>query len=234
MKVDWSAFLTNPVYQIGGVIAMLLAVGIIAGSQKACGRAHEGNAVVEGAKADASAERLKDALQEIEGLRRRTADLEAAGRAWKAKYEQAVAKIPPAPVAPPESDSELQAALVSVGYKAGLQVQSVRAVGIVTILSHEDAGLSYLLAKRAERADALEVALAACDQLQQAQEATLKAKDLELNKTNEALRASMEESVHRQMQAIELGRALKIEKRKGWQKFGYAAAGVAVGYLVKR
>lgn len=231
MKFNWSAFVTNPVYQIGGVVGILILVGGIAWAQKSCGKAHEQAATVEGAKADASAERLKDALQEIEGLHRKVADLETAGRAYKLAYERAKTKIPILEVRPPSEPGELALALRHEGFQEGVRVEG----GITaSILTEADAGLTYLLAQQAKRLESTEAALAACDLLQQNQEATLQAKDFELNKTNEALRASMEESAHRQMQAIELGRALSVQKKKGWQKYGALALGVVVGYAAAK
>lgn len=228
MKINWSAFLTNPAYQIGGVLAVLLAVGIVAGVQQSCGKHHEETAKVEEVKADAAHERLKDALQEIEGLHRKVADLEEAGRRYRALYLEARNHIPPPPKPPPADRVELAKALEGEGIAVGVVV----AVGIpASTFTESDAGLVYTASQRAKRADALEQALKACDELQAQQDATLKAKDLEMSKINEALRASMEESVHRQMQAVELGKALTIEKKKGWQRYGLLAAGVVGGYL---
>lgn len=231
MKLDWGAFITNPVYQIGGVVAVLLLVGGITAAQKSCGQHHEDVANVEHGKADASAERLKDALQQIEGLHRKVADLEVAGRAYRRAYEGALAKIPAPVEKPPASIEELGTALEEEGLTKGVTVHP--GPGIST-LSEVDAGLTYLLAQRAKRAASMEEALKACDDLQKAQEATLEAKGLELGKTNEALKASMDEAMHRQAEAQELGKALRVEKRKGWQKYAIGIAGVVVGYAAGR
>lgn len=229
MKLDWGAFVTNPAYQIGGVVAVLLLVGSFALAQKSCGQHHEDVANVEHGKADASAERLKDALSQIEGLHRKVADLEVAGRAYKRAYEDAKAKIPSPDVVVPVGDAELAKAIRGVGFK-GAEVSETVAASVFTT---EDAGLAYVLSQRAVRLESIEAALKACDDLQQAQDATLKAKDLELGKTNEALKASMDEAMHRQAEAQELGKALRVEKRKGWQKYAIGAAGFALGMYAR-
>lgn len=230
MKLDWAALLT-PTYLIGGVTALVICGLSIAGIQKSCGRRHEGAALVEGIKADADNGRLKDALQQVKGLQERTAQLEADGRRYKTLYEQAKRNVQPVPSKPPLNPSELTASLEQAGFHLGVRIEYD---ALSSVLTEQDAGLVWLLSKRTERLEQIEAALAACDLLQSQQELTLKAKDEVILKTNEALKASMDEAMHRQAQADELGKALKTEKRKGWQKWGLAGAGLAVGMLVKR
>jgi hypothetical protein len=227
MKLDWAALLT-PTYLIGGVTVLIIIGLSVAGIQKSCGKRHEGAAQVEGIKADASAERLKDALQQVKGLQERTAQLEADGRRYKTLYEQAKRNVQPVPSKPPANPSELTAALEQVGFHLGVRIEHD---ALSSVLTEQDAGLVWLLSKRTERLEQIEAALAACDLLQSQQELTLKAKDEVILKTNEALKASMSEAMHRQAQADELGKALKVEKRKGWQRVGAFGLGVLGGYL---
>lgn len=231
MKIDWTAFLSNPAYQIGGVLAILLTIGIVAGAQRSCGKGHEQAATVEEAKADKAHEYLERLKNERDNLHQQVEDLKAVIRQKDALYKAAKAKIPPPTVVVPPVGGERERQLVAEGFAEGL---AVAPDAKASILTESDSGLAYLLSQQAKRTASIEAALAACDQLQQAQDATLKLKDLELSTTTEALRVSMEESAHRQMQAIELGKALTNEKRKGWQRWGLAAAGVVVGYAAAR
>jgi len=227
MKLDWAALLT-PTYIIGGVTA-LIALGLsIAVAQSSCAAKHEGAALVEGIKADADNGRLKDALQQVKGLQERTAQLEADGRRYKTLYEQAKRNVQPVPSKPPANPSELTASLEQAGLHLGLRIEHD---ALSSVLTEQDAGLVWLLSRRTERLEQIEAALSACDLLQSQQELTLRAKDEVILKTNEALKESMSEAMHRQAQADELGKALKMEKRKGWQKYGLLAAGVVGGYL---
>lgn len=232
MKIDWSAFVTNPVYQIGGVVSILVLAGVVAGSQHSCARKHEETAKVEAVKADDAHERLKEAQNEIAELHRKVADLEAATTHYRSEYLRAKAQVASAVVVPaPTQPSELATALQRVGFGPMVRVDDKAEASTLTV---SDGGLAYLLAQRAARAESLESALKACDDLQASQAATLAAKDLELKTTNDALKASMDESMHRQAQAVELGKALSVEKKKGWQKYGALALGVVVGYAAKR
>lgn len=226
MRINWSAFATNPVYQVGGVVAALLLVGLFACGQESCKKKHVETAKVEDVEAEDAHDRLKDALQEIDGLHRRVAELEETGRAYKRAYEDAKRHIPPPPGPVPTSNPELAAGLEKAGFKPGVQVLHEAPA---SIFAESDAGLAWLSSQRAARADQLEEALRLCDQLQAQQAATLQAKDLELTTTNMALKTSMDEAMHRQKQADELGKALKVEQGKRWQKWAMAAGGFVVG-----
>lgn len=221
MKIDWAAFV-----QVGGVIAILVLVGLAACGYESCGKRHEQAATVEEAKADKAHEYLERLKNERDNLHQQVEDLKAVIRQKDALYKAAKAKIPPPTVVVPPVGGERERQLVAEGFAEGL---AVAPDAKASILTESDSGLAYLLSQQAKRTASIEAALAACDQLQQAQDATLKAKDLELNKTNEALRASMEESANRQMQALELGRALRIEHGKRWTKYAWGAAGLVVG-----
>ena len=228
MKIDLSSLLDNRAYQFAAVGAICLGLVGFALAQDSCGKHHEEAAIVAGAKADASAERLKDALQQIDGLNRKVADLEEAGRRYRTLYLQARNHVPPPPQPPPQDRVELARALESQGIDKG----AVVTVGIpFTTFTEHDAGLVYTVSERAKRAEALESALKACDELQAQQQVEIESRKALQEQTAAALRVSMEEAMHRQEQATALGKALAVEKRKGWQRVGAFGLGVLGGYL---
>ena len=93
MKIDWSSVIDNRAYQFAAVGAICLGLVVFAVAQNSCGKHHEETAIVAGAKADASAERLKDALQQIDGLNRKVADLEEQVRILNPENDETKSKL---------------------------------------------------------------------------------------------------------------------------------------------
>jgi len=231
MRIDWSAFVQNPVYQVGGVIAILVLIGIIAGaSQKSCSDHHEQAASRAAAVADTHHAELESLRSQLAAKDKIIADREATALKYKTMYEarkaQALAPLPPLP----PNNLELAGSLQKLGLRDGVQVQPVP----ISTLSEVDAQLVWVWAQEAERGKRAQAALEACDvaiQTEQAVTVELKAK---LDLSMKALDVSRAETEARTLQAQELTKALKVEKAKGWTKYAWGAAGLALGAYVSK
>lgn len=214
---------------LGGVALILVGWGLTC-AQASCERKHETNAVVAEAKADVHAEQLADLKQQLAGKETEIASLKSQGQALIKKYAAAKSKIPLAPLPAPIGEPALAKALVAIGMGDGTQVQ----IGVPSTLNTTDAALVFNLGQKAERAAQLEEALSACDGALKASEAVQQAQEEGLKLSGEALRHSQAEAAARAAQAQEIGKALKVEKSKRWQKFAWFVGGVVLTGAVKK
>lgn len=213
-----------------GTILAILVVWSVSSAQNSCGRKHETGAAVAGAIADTHAKELAELKQQLAGKETEIASVKSQALTFKQKYEAAKAKIPSVPPPPPVGQTELAQGLEKLGLGDGLEVQ----VGANSLLSVTDAQVIWNLGEDSKRAKALDEALITCAQAVTASEAVVKAQGEGLDLSAKALHQSQEEAAARASQVQELGKALKVEKAKGWKVYVYPAAAVALTFLVKK
>ena len=213
-----------------GAIGLAIIVGAFVGIQDHCGKIHETAGTVAGTIADTHAAELKDLKAQLTQKETEITNAQDAARSFKKKYEAAKAKIPTVPLPAPVTESGLTESLKVVGFRDDVAVQ----IGVPSILNTIDATLVFDLDQEAKRAKALDEALISCASALQASEVVVKGQGDALNLSAKALTQSEAEAAARAIQAQELGKALKIEKDKKWQKYLWGAAGVALVLVVKK
>lgn len=210
-----------------GVLALIIAVTIV---QSTCGKKHVINAETAAGQADIYAKQLSDMKSQLSQKDQEIANRENAYKTLSAKYAAAKAKIPLTPLPAPIGETALAQSLVVVGLGHATQVQG----GIASTLNTTDATLVFNLDQQAKKAKAYEEALGACDGALKASEAVQKSQKDALDLSHGALDVAQLEIISRKEQASELGKALKIEKQKGWRVWAYPAAAVALTLVVKK
>ena len=214
---------------LGLVALSLVAVGLTC-AQSSCGKKHDTNALVAGAHADELAKELAEFKQRLLKKDSEIVSLKAQGQAILAKYEAAKKKLQVLPLPAPVTESGLTESLKVVGFRNDVAVQ----IGVPSVLNTVDATLVFVLDQQAKRSVQLDATLLACDGALKASEAVQKAQEDGLKLSGDALRQSQAEAQARATQVQELGKAMKIEKAKGWQKYAWGVAGVALTMLVKK
>ena len=224
-------YIEKPIY-IGVTIGLLIVLGLgVQALQTSCGRHHEDNAhVLEGQakEKDAQVARLNN---QVANLQMRLKDAEASAKLHQARYLALRDQLrSPRPETPKDLPS-LAASLEQSGMTAGVSVQdSVQP----SVLNKADAELAFDWHTSHERLEIAQKALDEADKSITLLQTQGGIKDSLIGTKDEQLTAALEGSRLRQQQAEELTKALKNEKRKGWQRWALGAAGFALGVYVSK
>ena len=225
----------NPLQAVLGTAAVLLVGAVVFASiQSHCGKKHEQNAVIQGAVADTKHAELKPLQDKILVLEAQIKNREEAFYAINTKYQNLKGKALIQPLSePPRTLPDLAKGLETIGFQYGVVVKN-ESFHLPSTLSKSDADVVWNLDQKAQSLARFQEALAACDATLTSSQALVEAQRAQIQAGGDALAVSMAEASARQKEAQELGKALTVERHKGWQKWMYGAAGVALTVLVKK
>jgi len=221
------------VVNIGTSVKAAMAVGLVvvmligaAALQKACGKAHEDASLVLEGQARAKDEQIQKLQVQVDNLKIRLGDAEAAGLLHQARYKALLDKFH-APV--PEKPTSLPSLTTFVRESGFTPRSEVRDIPSST-LARADAELIFDWRQSHDRLGDCIKALDAAGPVIANLEEQNKIKDGLIGAKDEQLTNALEASRLRQEQADHLKKALKNEQRKRWQKWALGIGGLVVGY----
>lgn len=224
---DWNSNTTGILLALG----ILFCLFVIAGTQRSCGKGHEKKAAVAGAQADGKLEAIKILEAQLVSQRAEIAAMVEAGKVAQRAYQRSLAKAheppPPAPIGLPA----LTEAMLKIGFQPGVLVSDEIPHSSLAV---RDANMVFFLHGEADRVPKFETALADAGVVISTQATTLSAKDGLISTQTMEIKLALEAQQLRATQAQELGKALQVEKAKGWQRYAWGAAGVVAGVLATR